>query len=274
MEIYFDIGQKMFYELNELQQTILNPKKRTEKSILLVSEALTQLRIKVRDRGFKSQEDEIQFFKTIKPDIYSHLILYSKILDIEAKRPVLSMNKFELYINRKKKEFRYLIQDNLEFIQYYQNELTHFDKFYFLRNVDCLPSMNQNSTVYYDPEFSTSHSYLVANIKAFDMLSIYLESSGKSEVSNQFNQSPLAWTDSKASLVELIYALHRSNVINNGNAEIKDLSNVFGQLFNIDLKDIYKTFHEINLRKNDRNKFINKLLNDSNDDLNEHYDLK
>jgi len=274
MELYFEIGQKMFYELNELQHSIPNSKKRTEKSILLVSEALTQLRIQVRDRGFKSQEDEIHFFKTIKPEIYSHLILYSKILDIEVKRPVLSMNKLKVYIGHKKKEFRYLIQDNLEFIQYYQNEHTHFDKFYFLRNVDCLHSMNQNSIIYYDPEFSTSHSYLVANIKAFDLLIKYLESSGKPEVPNQFNHSPLTWTDSKASLVELIYAIHHSKVINNGNTEIKDLSNVFGQLFNIDLKDIYKIFHEINSRKNDRNKFINKLLNDSNDNLNEYYDLK
>jgi len=41
------------------------------------------------------------------------------------------------------------------------------------------------------------------------------------------------WTESNASLVELIYALQSLGAINNGNIEINELAQIFEKMFNI-----------------------------------------
>jgi hypothetical protein len=69
----------------------------------------------------------------------------------------------------------------------------------------------------------------------------------------------LSWTASKTDLVELIYALNSSGAIRNGQAEIKKLSNICKELFDIDLGNIYKTFSEIKLREKDNTKFLDQL---------------
>ena len=69
----------------------------------------------------------------------------------------------------------------------------------------------------------------------------------------------LHWTGSKTDLVELIYALKTSGVINNGDYQIKELIGVFSDIFNIELGNFYKTFSEIRNRANNQTKFINKL---------------
>jgi len=72
----------------------------------------------------------------------------------------------------------------------------------------------------------------------------------------------LNWTESKAALVELIYALHSSNSINKGKVEIKTIAKFFENLFSIELGDVYHTFLDIRNRKIEKTKFID-LLKDS-----------
>ena len=72
----------------------------------------------------------------------------------------------------------------------------------------------------------------------------------------------LSWTGSKINLVELIYALTHSNQINNGQTTIKELSEVFGTLFNIDLSNIYKCYSKIKVRKKDPAKFLTNMATD------------
>ena len=74
--------------------------------------------------------------------------------------------------------------------------------------------------------------------------------------------SSLYWTSKKIELVEIIYALYFSGAINNGKATIKELAEVFGRIFNVDLsKDIYRYFAEIQQRKKEENltKFLDFL---------------
>jgi hypothetical protein len=49
-------------------------------------------------------------------------------------------------------------------------------------------------------------------------------------------------------LVELIYALHASGSINNGQTEIRELAAFFEQAFNVRITDIYRTFLELKSR--------------------------
>jgi hypothetical protein len=72
----------------------------------------------------------------------------------------------------------------------------------------------------------------------------------------------LNWTESKAALVELIYALHSSHSINGGRVDIKRIAKLFESVFSIELGDVYNTFSEIRNRKIEQTKFID-ILKDS-----------
>jgi len=74
----------------------------------------------------------------------------------------------------------------------------------------------------------------------------------------QFN-SKLFWTGNKVDLIELIYALHATGVVNSGTADIKGIASIYEQMFNIELGDFYRTFLEIRSRKINNTKFIDSL---------------
>ena len=126
-----------------------------------------------------------------------------------------------------------------------------------------------------DPKFTTSHDFKVARIIANDMLEVYL----KEELDRLKRTEPdehkifapkvkLNWTDSKASLIELIYALYYKGSFNNGQADIKEIAKYFEVVFNTDLGDVYRSYLEIKNR-NARTKFLSGLQNLLNDKMNE-----
>jgi len=120
----------------------------------------------------------------------------------------------------------------------------------------------------FDLGFSSSHDHLVAQIMANDLLEAFL----KNEIDSILNKSHfphvehmgnsqkqvLQWTDSKLALTELIYALHATGCLNNGNCDIRELTAIFEQTFNIQINDIYRGFQDIKSR-NTPIKFIDSL---------------
>lgn len=233
---------------------------RTEKCIKL-------LRQKVVEIGFKSQEEEISFFKHIKPQIFSKLIYYVKLFNIESKRP-RSSSKFQIkYLNGHIDKLQVYFNDNLEFYHYYRRGATTLDEEYFIRGRSDLRLPTESFHFFIDDQFATSQDSTVAMIMAYDMLIVYLQQEiEKLESNNQINQNPmknlnskLFWTGNKTELIELIYALHSSGAINSGTADIKELALMFEKLFNVDLGNYYHTFIEIRARKSSKTKFMDKL---------------
>src|SRR5690606_24266083 len=53
----------------------------------IVEKCLMKLREEVSKKEFKTQAEEIHFFKHVKPQIYSKLIYYGKLFELESKRP-------------------------------------------------------------------------------------------------------------------------------------------------------------------------------------------
>ncbi|WP_248912327.1 RteC domain-containing protein [Gelidibacter algens] len=225
------------------------------------------LRQKVLEMGFKSTEEEICFFKHIKPQIFSKLIYYVKLFNIESKRP-RSSSKFQIkYLNGHINKLQIYFNDNLDFYHYYRRGATTLDEEYFIRGKTDLRSPTESYHFFVDDQFATSQDTTVAMIMAYDMLIVYLQQEiEKLESNNNAYQnamknssSKLFWTGNKTELIELIYALHSSGAINSGTADIKELASVFEQLFNIELGNYYHTFIEIRARKSSKTKFMNKL---------------
>lgn len=61
---------------------------KAQKSIICVKDILSKLRAFIVSYTFKNEEEEIYFFKVIKPEIVSQLIYHVKINNFESKRPL------------------------------------------------------------------------------------------------------------------------------------------------------------------------------------------
>ncbi|MEQ3676065.1 MAG: RteC domain-containing protein [Dokdonia sp.] len=239
-----------------------------EEAIRLTKEVLLKIRKDVISNKFNSEFDEIHFFKQIKPQISSKLIYYIKLFTIESKRPRGSNKSQVKYFNMHIDRLQNYFNENLDFYHYYRRGSSFLDKQYFIRGKADFRLFPDNFHCLTDDEFSTSHDSTVATIIAYDLLIVYLKREIDSlEINNGNNvdlltmqkRTNITWTSQKVNLIELIYALHSTDVINNGTVDIKDIARVVERIFKIDLGDYYRAFLEIRMRKKGRTKFLDLL---------------
>ena len=253
-------------QLNFIDLEIDNPIKKCEKAIEISIKSKENLKVLIQKSNFKSEEEEIQFFKEIKPQFTSKLIYYNTVFNIEMKKPNGGTRVLKKYYNNELIKLKSFFDNELEFYKYYRTGNIYLDYKYFLRGkFDIKLSVNS----YYfesDKTFSTSHDYKVAKILANDLIQLYLENQlimienkDNNEKSQRKPNTKLTWTSSKVSLIELMYALHSEGVFNNGAVDSKDIAEYFEHIFEIDLGQYRRTFLEIKARKNDRTKFITTL---------------
>lgn len=234
--------------------------KKAQKSIVCLKSTLSKLKTFILNYSFKNEEEEILFFKEIKPGILSQLIYYVKVNNIESQRPLGSFEIQQNYLIAELEKLTFYFNSHLEFYRYYRMNSSFLDDKFFVRGRDDLHSHLDNPMLYIDPDFSTSQDYAVAKIMANDRLEVFLKTeldalSIKANNPNwvqhgSLESTPLQWTDNKTALVELIYALYASGSLNNGHCEIRELASFFEQAFNVKFTDIYHTYIEIKNRTN------------------------
>lgn len=79
---------------------------------------------------FQSEQEEIHFFKEIKPDILGRYIFFHKVVRIEMKRPIGSDDVQREYLHSQLNSLKYFFDQNLDFYQYYRSRATHLDTYY------------------------------------------------------------------------------------------------------------------------------------------------
>ena len=232
---------------------------KAQKSIVCLNCALSKLRTFILNYDFNNEEEEIQFFKVIKPEIVSQLIYFVKINNIESKKPMGSVeNKQNHFLNELEK-LTLFFKSHLEFYRYYRMNSTFLDDKLFVRGREDLHFHIDNPLIYFDPDFSTSLDYTVAEIMANDRLEVFLKTELDALTLKDSNPNwgqigmqgniTLEWTDDKSSLVELIYALDAIGSVNNGKCNISVLTAFFEQNFNVRLTDVYRTYIDIKARE-------------------------
>ncbi len=253
-------------QLNFIDLEIDNQSTRCEKAIEIILKTIDSLRGVLLKTKFKTDAEEIKFFKEIKPQFTSKLIYYNTIFKIEMKRPNGGSRIVKKYYNNELVKLKAFFDNELEFYKYYRSGSTYLDHKYFLRSkFDIKMSL---SSYYFeaDTNFSTSHDYKVAKILANDLIQLYLENNlvliGNKDNGEKSQRKPnlkMIWTSPKVALIELVYALHTEGVFNNGAADLKDIAEYFEHIFEIDLGQYRRTFLEIRTRKADRAKFLTTL---------------
>ncbi len=148
--------------------------RKAQKSIRCTKDALTPLRAFTIQHTFCNEAEEIHFFKEMKPELFSKLIYYVKIFNIESRRPTGSHEMQKDYLRNELDKLTFFFSNHLEFYQYYRMNSTYLDDKYFIRGKEDLNLYQDTLMIYVDPDFSTSHDYMVSKIIANDRLKVFL----------------------------------------------------------------------------------------------------
>lgn len=263
--LYFDEIEK---QIKEIERNEKNEITKSVQILMFLESKLEELKSFIVQYDFKTEEEEIMFFKEIKPKIVSKLIYYMSVYKIEINRPKGSCSIIETYLLTELDLLKHYFDCNIEMYHYYRTGGTHFDKIYFLRNRDA--DIPMNIACFYferDVRFSTVYDYKIAKIMANDLLEVYIKSQlaklkedalNEHEIDTEFKARE-SWTASKTDLAELIYALDTSKCINHGNIKLKAITSYLEDVFNISIGDIYRIYLEIRERKGSRTQFLDRL---------------
>jgi hypothetical protein len=245
---------------------------KAKKAVPFIEERIKQLNKWLENHTFQTNEEEINFFKFLKPKLISKLIYYKTIVNAESEAPfgkALKRKHYQKVINK-------IYQDskkNKVFYNYYRSGSYHNDEDYFLRKNHIPKLQDECLQMYYDTRLCTKLYYEAAKIISNDLLTDYFEKKidlmDNIETVNQISiYSNLNWTGSKIDLVELVYALHQQKVFNGGNTDIKEIAASVSKMFNVDIEEnIYRSYLDIKNRKSGHTKFLLSLSDSLNNKI-------
>lgn len=268
MEIYKELSVLLDEQLLQISQQTTSLAKQAKWSISECILTLEKLKQRLVQCSFETKEQEMHFFKHLKPQISGKLIFYIQLFNIETRKPTGTEKQLKRYFINHLKSINLFMDNNMAFYQYYRSESNFMDEQYFVRSKNNLHLILDQHTYNYDITFNTSHDNKVAQIIANDLLRDYLQKQlniieqnlfSENTSSTAIQESQLKWTDNKIKLIELIYALHSTKCINSGNVELSEIATTFEKVFDIELKDYYRKYIEIKGRKGEYTKFLDQL---------------
>lgn len=260
---YFDTS------ISEIKKSNCSELFELNKKIELSYVCISKFRSIVRNQGFSSTKEEINFFKNEKPYIQGRLNYYQKLNTYLLKQPFVSRKQQIEFINKELNELDTDNCINLNFIKYLRLNKTTLDHIFFLRKYNQFDLFIENSHHIDDPEFSTNYDYLASTIitrklllkyylKELDFLNMETNNSNQNYLKHK-HLKDITWTASNTDLAEVVLALIALGSINNGNVDMSKMIEACKHIFKIDLGNIYNIFAQIKNRKKDYTKFLDKL---------------
>ena len=258
------------FELEQYKVQLSDPLERLEQSLILIRNVLNKLKQIVLAHPFVDEQEEVYFFKKIKPAFYCYGIYATEMYTIETSIPsgdrekqVSFLEEEVIYVER------YLSKYAFQY-QYYRLNAKDLDHLYFLRGVQIQSTLMPNVPDL-DPDFSTTCDYIFSKFKALDMVKEWLNeriayAKGIDSVSFpshiESDKEGLSWTGDTINLAELGYGLYHSGQLNNGTAGIGQIFRWLEDMLKVKIGVPAKRFAEIRARKRlSRTKFLDDMKN-------------
>ena len=249
--------------INRIESSDFNILKKSLEASHVLAKSFDSLKSFILSYQFTDEQEEITFFKEIKPKLCYRLIYYRKLYNIEMNRPA-GADKQKEYLIEELNEINKYNAKRLDFIRYYRSGAIHLDTLYFLRGK--MDTEQYLETFYYelDPNFSTNYDFKVAKILSNDMLLVYLihelehlDSNGLTFLPSGFPAAKLTWQGTKTELMEQLYSWDSGSTF--GDVPLTQLSDYIQNVFNIQLdKNLSRAFSEMKTRNNPT-PFLDKL---------------
>lgn len=229
---------------------------------------LYAIKAQVLQAGFTDEQQEIDFFRNIKPQILGKLIYYNKVFRIETTCPVSNDKLHQSYYENQLKALKSECKDricNEDFYRYYRTGRTDRDHTYFRLGQINYHDGLKSAVFEIDLSFSTYYDNKIAYIIANELLYTYMltkinpEENLDTILLNGDANKDISWTNSQNALIELIYSLYASSSIAYGKIGIRKLALIFQVLFRTPLNDIHHSFHRMKTRAGSRTAFLDQL---------------
>lgn len=247
--------------LDDLHHLETDPLRHAGAALDVLLPGLTRLQAYVLQHGFASEQEEIHFFKSLKPQLTSRLLYFHKVYLFEARRPQGGDSALRTFVEEEFAKIRHFFLNNRDFYQYYRTGDCSLDDHYFVRGKHIIKNIDDSNLLLSDGAFSTSHDHKVARLLAYEGFESYLQRvlAPPSSPSVMRHRIPLKWTGPKIALVELVYALHSAGCVMDGKADLTAISSALETTFDVSLGQVSRMFIDLRARKTDRTRFLDEL---------------
>jgi hypothetical protein len=130
----------------------------------------------VRQEGFATPEEEIHFFKVIKPLFASRIEYYTWCYHTLLFMPSNDIPELRRFWKWELRKIQRFYENNREFCAYIREGATDKDAEYFVRSANPVPRTKLPLGLIHDldAETSTSHDHLVTLISAYNLYEIHI----------------------------------------------------------------------------------------------------
>lgn len=264
-ELCDELFIEMQLQLDVADNIQLSPQQLAERNVQIIQTYLVTLKRTVLSAAFISSEEEILFFKRIKPRFHSQLIYYYKVLQIILRWPPTGRESIIVFLQYQLDKLTHFFKKHLTLYEYYRSGATYLDSLFFTRGrTEVLVELDAYGADV-DSQFTTGYDFIIAKMKGNELVRQYLETELQKlqqpdlSVSTAQLTGTLTWTASKAALIELLYALQSTGVLNNGKVALNDVAVFLEEVFRIKLGNYYRVFQEIRIRKKSRTQFLDEM---------------
>lgn len=252
-------------ELSLLDESEISPLERLRQALPLIRKVLKDIKEAVLKDGFKSQTDEIYFFKRIKPQLYALQLWEMLFYDLSARTPAGTKEMLKCYYEQELIQVFHLLNANSFHYQYFKTGASELDHVYFLRDAkeSDIPVLELIDPY---PGFSTALDYSFAKYMAYERLRDHLLDLitglyGENKPANQICEIPVVkWTGDSINLVELGYGIWLTGQVNNGDAGVAEIIQALELAFQVNVGRAYRRWQSIGQRKRvSPVKYINQM---------------
>jgi hypothetical protein len=247
-------------------------------AIKLIKSYIEQLKQFIEENEFKSNQEEIYYFKELKPQFCALLIYYFRVHDYQINTPIGSSSEKQTHIKKHLDSLTLDFTKHRSFYLYIISEETHLDEKYFLRENAKKNLAFETYSTDFDFRYCTGFDQQVAMLIAHKKLEYFYQNelnlmvnpeqfrSNSQKIENThygpyYGKNKLQWTESQSALTELIYALYESKTFNYGNTTVQEITKFFEVAFDMKISNIHRSFSDIKNRKNGHLKFLDGLVN-------------
>lgn len=251
-------------ELSLLDGEDIKPIERLRHTLPLIAGVINDIKAEVVKNGFAVEEEEIYFFKHIKPAFYALQLFEISWNDLASRKPVGTNDMVKAFYEDELLYILRFFKTNAFHYHYYKTGATELDDRYFIREAQpgSIPILEIIDPF---PGFSTAMDYTFAKFMAYERLQLYLIDQLTNLYSENKNASGrpnrvLKWTGETINLIELAYGIWLTGQVNNGNATITEITEWLEINFHIKIGLAFRRWYSISKRKRvSPTKYIDQL---------------
>lgn len=236
-----------------------------------VSGQIQQLRSYLLEAEPMSPGLQLTFQRELLPPVYAELLFYLQRYQMELRLCYHTREECSRELQLEQQRCLELLRPQRELLSYYRSGADFLDVQYFRPEDNSMewpapaPEPGEPTAWAMGTVLCTPAGFRIAKAMALERFVLLLGESetgpetGLQEPLQSYERGQLTWTASKTDLVELLYAMYSTGVLNHASLELHRLMERFEALFQVNLGNYSRVFQQIRIRKKNRTSFLDQL---------------